>query len=205
MKAPSKKPKEPIPADTYDAICYMVCDMGTQKVEYPGKPPSTARQVKLQWEIPELRHTFETDSGEKIDKPKVIGTTYTYSTFEGANLAQHVTSWMGECPRDFDFSTLAGKTCMLNVIHKTSKATGNPYAKVQAVMKPKGGAMDATTENPLIVYDLPAMGRNFPESMMGDNYEWLRNVIGESREFNAQVDTNQEPEYDAETDEQIPF
>ena len=31
------------------------------------------------------------------------------------------------------------------------------------------------------------MGKKFPDSMMGDNYEWLRTKIGECKEFQAMM------------------
>ncbi len=184
MQAPKSKPKEPVPSGTHMAICYMVADLGTQEVQYPGKPSSLARQLRITWELPDLRMVFKDDEENEVNKPKVIGNTYTYSTYEGANLYQHVSSWMGACPGDFDFSSLIGKNCLLNVIHKKA-ASGNIYGKVSAVIQQPGGTSTVQTENPTILYDLPEMKRNFPESMMGDNYKWLRELIEKSKEFHA--------------------
>lgn len=185
MQAPKSKPKEPIPSGTHRAICYMVADLGTQSVQYPGKPPSLARQLRITWELPDIRADFEDAvTKEKVNKPKVIGNTYTYSTYEGANLYQHVASWTGACPGDFDFSSLIGKNCLLNIIHKKAQS-GNIYAKVSAVIQMPGNTPDAVLENPAILYSLPDMGKVFPDSMMGDNYQWLRELIGESKEFHA--------------------
>lgn len=184
MQAPKSKPKEPIPSGTHRAICYMVVDLGTQEVQYPGKPPSLSRQLRLTWELPDVRMEFEDDNKQKVNKPKVIGNTYTYSTYEGANLFQHVSSWTGSCPSDFDFSSLIGKNCLLNVTHKKAQS-GNIYAKVSAVIQVPGNTSDAVLENPAILYELDAKSKIFPESMMGDNYKWLREMIESSKEFHA--------------------
>ena len=185
MKAPKPKQKELIPADTHLAICYGVVDLGTQSVEYPGKPPKDERQLMLQWELPNIRFKGEKD-GESWDKPRVIKMTYNYSCYELANLSKHVTPWMGACPDDFDFESLIGQPCLLSIIHKTS-GKGNDYAKVAGIMKVPAGTVVPEMENPAILYDMFTHKRNLPESMKGDNYEWLRKIIEGCKEF-AMID-----------------
>jgi hypothetical protein len=186
MKAPAPPAREPIEAGSHRAVCYAVIDIGEQKVEYPGKPPSTARQLRLQWELPDLRMQFEDDNKNKVDKPKVISTTYTFSTYEGSTLSQHVTPWMGSCPDDFDFDSLIGKNCYLGVIHKMSQKK-KLYAKVATVMALPVGVQPSAPENPTILYDMYTMGSNYPESLSGDNYKWLRKIIEDSVGFKPQT------------------
>lgn len=210
MKAPAPPAREPVEAGTHKAVCYAVIDIGEQKVEYPGKPPSTARQLRLQWELPDLRMQFEDKDKNKVDKPKVISNTYTFSTYEGASLCQHVTSWMGSCPDDFDFDSLIGKNCYLSVIHKTSQK-GNVYAKVATIMQLPQGIELAVPENPTILYDMYAMGSNYPESLSGENYKWLREIIEGSVGFNGQPSQGGDEEpppqdtTDYNIDDDIPF
>ncbi len=182
MQAPKQKQRELVPADTHLAICYCVCDLGTRDVVYPGKPPKSVRQILIQWELPNCRMTFE-DGDLTVEKPKVIGKTYTFSTFEGANLAQHITSWMGGCPNNFEFESLLGQSCFLSIIHKLSKSSGNNYANIASVMKVPEGVTVPELENPTIFYDMTAMGRTIPESLQGDNYSWLKEKIEASDEF----------------------
>lgn len=183
MKAPANKPKELIPAKLHKARCYCVCDLGTHVVEYPGSPPKDVRKIMLSWELPECRMQFETEGGEKVDKPRVISQEYTFSCFEKANLAIHVTSWMGACPDDFDFESLLMEPCLLTVVHKTSKK-GNEFAKIASVT----GLMDDMTvpelENDVIYYYLIDHGKELPQSITGNpRLKWLAEKIADSNEW----------------------
>ena len=122
MKAPtSNAPQREIPpVGTHLAICFCVCDVGTHQKSYPGKPPKDTRLIRLGWELPECRAKFETDDGP-VDKPLVVGNEYTFSTYEKANLAMLITPWMGGCGDDFEFETLVGAGCYLNIVHNIAK------------------------------------------------------------------------------------
>ncbi len=186
MRAPSRPPKEPIEAGTHQAICYCVCDLGTQEVTYPGKPPSLARQIKIQWELPLLRAEFEDKDGTKVEKPKVIGQTYTFSLYEGANLYKHLVSWVGEVDKDFEFESLISKSCMLSVIHKKSKTTGNPYARVAGVMMTPLGMPEHKMENPKLYYSIEEHGKVLPESLQAEGrMKWLGEIILQSWELHG--------------------
>ena len=183
MKAPLRPPKDPIEAGTHRGICYCVCDLGTQEVSYPGKPPSIARQLKIQWELPDVRANFE-DDGNKVSKPKVIGNTYTFSLYEGANLSKHLTSWIGSVDKDFEFQSLLGLNCMLSVVHKTSKTSGNIYARVAGVMKMPTGMPMSEPENPTIYYSIEEHGKVLPKLLSSDgNMKWLGELIMQAKEF----------------------
>lgn len=201
MKAPEQKKRDPVPAGPHKAICYCVCDLGTQDVTYPGKPPQATHQILLQWELPDCRMDFEED-GEKVSKPRVIGMTYTFSSYIKANLAQHVISWTGGCDDDFDYESLVGKPCLLNVVHQKAKSSNNTYAKIAAVMPLPSGMTTDGLENPTIFYDIQAMGSKLPMSLQGDNYKWLRERIEESNEFammkhaSGVLNGQQQQEYD---------
>ena len=182
MKAPPRPPKDPIEAGTHRAICYCVCDLGTQDVTYPGKPPSIARQLKIQWELPDIRTTFEED-GNKVSKPKLIGNTYTFSLYEGANLFKHLTSWAGSVNEDFEFESLLGQNCMLSVVHKKSKVSGNIYARVAGVMQMPAGMPTSEPENPTVYYSIEEHGRNLPEPLAKENMKWLAELIMKAKEF----------------------
>lgn len=206
MKAPPRPPKDPIEAGTHRAICYCVCDLGTQNVNYPGKPPSIARQLKIQWELPDVRAEFQNDDGNKISEPKLIGNTYTFSLYEGANLFKHLAPWVGEVDKDFEFQSLLGLNCMLSVVHKTSRVSGNIYARVAGVMKMPAGMPTSKPENPLIYYSIDEHGRNLPEPLTKENMKWLGELIMRAKEFQDGI-----PEPDpsitesSEEEDDIPF
>ena len=141
------------------------------------------RQILIQWELPNCRINLNRDDVE-ISLPRVTGQKYTFSCFHGAKLSQHVTPWVGACPDNFRFEVLLGQACYLSIVHEKGKTNDNVYANIASVMKVPAGTAVPEQENPDIFYDLPAMKKDFPESMMGDNYKWLRELIEGSQEFN---------------------
>jgi len=123
------------------------------------------------------------DVGDNRTAPRVIGNDYTFSTYEGAALAQLITPWVGSCPDNFDFESLIGKACYLAIVHKESASSGNSYAKIASAMKVPDGVSIPQQENDTIFYDMEAMGKDYPLSLMTDSYKWLREKIQESQEF----------------------
>jgi hypothetical protein len=177
-----------------------VCDLGTQEVVYPGKEPKDVRQILIQWELPNCRINIQREEGD-VNLPRVTGQKYTFSTFHGAKLAQHVTPWVGACPDDFDFETLLGLACYLSIVHEKGKTSDNVYANIASVMKVPAGTNVPVQENPTIFYDMATMGKNLPESLQGDNYKWIRDIIEQSAEFQGKDST----EECVENDDEVPF
>lgn len=199
MQAPRPPQKELVPADTHLAICYCVCDIGTQEVTYPGKPTKNVHQIRVIWELPNCRM-----QGDDFDKPRVTGNDYTFSTYEGSALAKLIIPWMGSCPDDFDFESLIGKACYLAIVHKKSESTGNMYARIASAMKVPTGVTVPAQENASIFYDMTAMWKDYPTALQTESYEWLREKIEESKEFTSPakeqtqggMTTEQKGEYD---------
>lgn len=180
MKAPAPPAREPFPKGTHTAVCYAVVDLGTQKTTYLTEEKLT-HQIKIQWEVPALRFQGKDDKGNEYDKPKVIGQTYTFSVGEKAKLNHLLTAWGIEDLPNFDFRELLGKNCLLNVIHKTSKTSGNVYSIVSAAMAIPGGTGVLQPENPLMYYSIEEDGFDIPTVV----YEWMIKIIVESEEHKA--------------------
>ena len=115
---------EVISADTHNAVCVGVYDIGLQESQY-----GTKRQLIVLWEVDEQ------DEGGNKTIPKF----YTASIHPKSTLRQDIISWYGrdlveEERTGFDPQSLVGKPCMLGVIH-----TENGKAKVQNISKPPKG------------------------------------------------------------------
>ena len=70
----------------------------------------------------------------------VISKDYTLSMHEKSNLRKDLESWRGKGftqteAEMFDITKLLGLPCMLNIIHKTSKSSGNTYAAISGITK----------------------------------------------------------------------
>jgi len=205
MKAPASKPKaDPFPQGTHNAVCYGVVDLGTQEVVYQGTK-KMQRKVRIQWEVPAIRVSYTKDDVEH-EGPKVVGKTYTFSTFEKAALAQHLAAWGITDLNTFDFKTLIGMPCMLNVVQKKIDS-GDTISYIAAVMQMPQGMPEMKMENPALYYSIDEHGMNIPDNIYG----WLQESIKKSPEYaNAgSPPQNQAPPMEDTTDygptEEIPF
>lgn len=116
------------PAETYQAACALVCDIGTHLGNYQGRV-TTNHQVVIVFEL------LENDSK---GKPFQMSKFYTISLSEKANLRKDLQAWRGK-PftadelKGFDLEKLIGVNCLLSVIHEEKE--GKTKAKISAIMK----------------------------------------------------------------------
>jgi hypothetical protein len=206
MKAPASKPKsDPFPAGTHNAVCYGVVDLGTQEVTFQGAK-KMQRKLRIQWEVPALRVKYTKDDVEH-EGPKVIGKTYTFSTFQKAALSQHLATWGITDIETFDFKTLIGRSCMLNVVQAVIEG-GDTISYIGAVMQMPAGMPEMKVENPSLYYSIDEHGVNIPENIYG----WLIESIKKSPEWAklGQAPAEQMPTAEPEVDlsnapDDIPF
>lgn len=178
MKYPAKSKgdfKIP-PAGNHVAICNMIVDLGIQpgRGMYPTPRPEVYIRFELCDEIISYLH-----NGVPKEAPMTVGGTYTASMNEKANLRKMVEGWQGKFKSDgdaenFEFKTLLGKKCLLNVVHKDSG--GKTYANIHGASPlPKGMKHDGSQANASIFYSLES-----PDAkMLSFVPEWLRTKIAE--------------------------
>ena len=154
-----------VPQGTHLAISNMVIDLGWQESPY-----GTKHQLYIRWELPQERITFEKD-GEKHEGPMSIGSFYTASLNEKANLRRDLEGWRGRSFTEselesFNVFNVLGAPCQITVTHndkgkaRVSSVTGWP----KGLEKPK-------PENPLVKYspDEP--------DQYDDLQDWLKEII----------------------------
>lgn len=113
--AKEENPGEPIPTGMQQAVCSMVCDIGTQRGQYQGKP-SERRQAVIIWELAEKK-TLGNYAGQPFQTSKF----YTLSLSEKAKLRADLQSWRGrpfteDELKGFDLEKLVGANCFLNIV-----------------------------------------------------------------------------------------
>ena len=175
----------PMPAGTYQGVCYMCIDLGTQ---HNAMFNTDQPKVIIGWEIQEIR----LDDG----RPRAISKEFTNSMHEKANLRQTLESWAGreltqkEIDGEFDMKNLLGANAMIQVIHRKS-GKGNTYATVNNVTKIYKGMQKLEPENEFQYFsfeddmEIPA---NIPE--------WIVSKIQDSYEYQEMMDsshTDEEP------------
>lgn len=182
LRASNKsKSRDPIPAGTHHAVCYSVVDLGIQTSTWKNETKKQWKTI-ITWEIPSFRIKIERGD-ETLDLPRVISREYTLSTHKKSNLSKDLVGWLGrslsgEERLSFDLGTLAGKNCLLTIIH--NERDDNVYANVSSVAKLMDGLPIKQPENPLLTYEIEN-GFDFPENMP----DWIVNKIKDSDNWAA--------------------
>lgn len=118
--AKEEKTYEAVPTGMQQAVCAMVCDIGTHKGEYQGKE-TNRHQVVIIWELDEKK-----TEGDFAGQPFQVSKFYTLSLGEKANLRKDLESWRGrpftaEELQGFDLENLIGANCFLNIVENEGK------------------------------------------------------------------------------------
>lgn len=166
-----------VPPGCHFAICNMVVDLGVQESSYQGQS-KTQHKVYLRFEVPDERVTYEKD-GHEVEGPCSIGSMYTLSLSEKANLRKVLENWRGrpftaEELKGFDITSVAGKCCQVMVQHQESG--GKTYANITGVMgvsrEQKERASKAKSEVGVVVYSLDE-----PEANWDKLPKWLQEKV----------------------------
>lgn len=141
----------PLEPGSYLARCVQIIDLGEQMNDLAGK---LQRQVMLMFEIPSERIEINGD-----DKPRMISATYTLSLSDKAKLRGILESWRGKQFTEeelaaFDLRKILNTPCMLSVVEKTSKASGNKYSSIGTIARAFKGAIVPPAESPIFAFDL---------------------------------------------------
>ena len=180
------KDYEPMEAGNYAAICYMMVEIGHVPNPFHRPDSPTSNEVRhecyIRWEFPGETKVFKPENGPE---PFSIGKTFTLSLHEKAGLRKTLESWRGKPftedeAKRFDITQLLGKTCLINVVHKT-RESGKTYAEVSSISPiPKGMEKPVPSNKPILLsYE------DWNENVYNSLPEWLRNRIAESEEYKA--------------------
>lgn len=179
---------------TYTAVCDRVILMGYQ----PGSAqyPKPKLKVYIRWQIPDER----TDD----NMPMVIGSTFTASMNEKAELRKILTGWRGanfsdDEAQSFDVSKLVGQPCMISVVSKS--ANGKTYTNVASVSRLSKSTKPPKVEGePLVYWNTKS---NEDAYVFKKLPEWLQKKIEDQIDVSTQStgDDNRAPP----PDDDIPF
>jgi len=167
-----------IPEGQYSAVCFALCDLGTQHDQIYG---TNKRKMAVCWELPELQIDYE-ENGRKLKRPATMIRTYTRSLHEKAALRADLEAWRckaftAEELQGFDISKLIGAGCLMQIVHNESG--GKTYANISTLMKlPQGssvsGGLDAH------VFNIDEDGLDVLPEWLPD---WAKEKIQASKEY----------------------
>jgi hypothetical protein len=151
-KGGERRDFKPVPAGTHLAVCTMLIDIGLQP-GFENGPPQ--RKVYIGFEVPAERVEFTDKNGDKTEGPSRIGRFYTASFNEKATLRHHLAAWRGRDftsaeLKGFDLFNILGKSCLINVTHKTSGE--RVYANITSIMALPKGTKGSDPEGAVITY-----------------------------------------------------
>ncbi len=173
-----KEPRELTPAGNHVARLYSIIHIGQVKEEWAGEE-KLMDKVMLRFELPEEMREFD---GKML--PMAISREYTLSMGEKANLRKLVEGMLGKSIDDtedeeYGLTQLAGKACLLNVIHKTSQKK-TEYALI-ASASPLPKKMVAPDQiNPTFIWDYE---ENYDEAALEKMPDFLKDKIKSSVQY----------------------
>lgn len=177
----NKSDYTPVPVGNHVARIYSIIHIGTTLDDTPWGAKER-NKVRITWELPHERKEFKAGEGEK---PFSISATYTLNFGEKANLRKIVEGIIGASLYDeeaatFDVETLLGRTCMVNVTHKTKD--GKTYANVDAVTPVPKGMTVPEPENEWFILNYTDKWEQGKFDKLPD---FLKNQMYETNEYKA--------------------
>ena len=171
------------PEGNHTATLFKIINFGTLETEWKGKKKEQ-KKIRLYWEIPEEKYTYEDKDGKEIQTHHTISSEYTLSFSDQAKLRPIVTGMMGSMNEeelwDFDIEQLLGRACLLNVVHEKGK---NDPSKVYSVVGATSPLIKGlTAPEPLMaqsVIDVNTASEEEIESLSGN----LKDKMKSSKEY----------------------
>ncbi len=176
--APSRKESSPAPKGNHVARLYQIIHIGTNDFEYMGETKSSDK-VRLTFELCNERKAFK--EGDE-PRPWSVSREFGFSMHAKSKLRPFVEGMIGTPLFDkeadnFDFETLLGQECLLNVVH--DEKNGSVYANIAGASPlPKGMVAPApVNENRMIDVNTATAGEiealpEFIKSKMFSSVEW---------------------------------
>lgn len=189
IKVPNQT-REIIPSGNHVGRCVSMVHIGTVPTSY-GNESKLVNKVLLTWELPNMVYEYEDK-----ELTSVISKEYTLTMGSKGNLRKDLESWRGKAfteaeADDFDLTKLLGVPCMLNVIHTTSKTTGNTYANISNVSRMPEGLECPPQSRETFEFNYDA---KFSTEIVDNLPDFIRKKVKMSQEFMAKIGLSVDPQ-----------
>lgn len=153
------------PQGAFAARCCQVIDLGI--VQSKGAYPKRQHEIRL---------AFQLSEKDLEGNPHLISQHFTASLSERAHLYKLLVSWRGRAftaqeLEGFDLKNVAGKPCLINVVHKQSGDGTRTYANIASISPLPKGMPDPDPVVELIVWEYGNAISALPE--------WAHRLIGD--------------------------
>jgi len=178
---------EPAPAGNDAGRCYMVLDLGTQ---YNRMFDNYRRQVFIGFELPNTERKWKDENGQEHSMPFTVGSFYTNSLSEKANLRHDLESWRGrpfteQELQGFDLQKILGIPALVNVMHKEKQGGGTKAVIGSISPLPKSMQCPDKIHDPVFF----SLEEPFDEAMFEKVPKGFQDMIKKSEEWNKEEKT----------------
>jgi len=187
------------PAGTHLARVFKIVNIGTIKESWEGQEKDS-HKIRVYWELPSEKKTYEIEKDgkkETVNSVFSISQEYTLSFGDRAKLRPIVVGIMGEDFKtdqdawNFNIEDILGKSCIINVTHRTSKDGQRQYAIVVSASALMKGQKEEEPVNEAKIVDVETI----TEEELDKVYDTLRQKIKSSKEYQARMNpTETKPE-----------
>lgn len=192
-----------VPEGTHVARCYQFMHFGHILNNF-GDVKDT---IRFTFELPDVTHVFKEEDGEQ---PMSISREYGNFLGETTTLKSHLEAWRGKAftPDElagFDVENVIGASCMVTVIHKTSK-TGKKYSQITGITALPKSITCPKQINTTFVWNY---NTHFDLKILENLHKYFQDIIKGSTEYKdlLQVDVAENESFptvdQAPTDEEI--
>lgn len=184
-----------MPSGPNPGIIYAIVDLGTQTVQYGNSEPEMKRQLYVGIEFPQLKQFFYV--GDTEARSTVVSDELNmFITAENSNMRHFIHAVEGrnltnDEARTFNLFSLIGKKVVVDIEHKISKRTNQPYMNVRGystlnnnfnipqdfnlTLDPMAFAIDCDATGNVI-------GNNFKTENFAKLYNFIKNKVLASKE-----------------------
>lgn len=177
VKRTENKEFEKVKAGIYDAVCYMVCDLGTQVAGFDDESKEIKRRrVRIGFEL--------VDNLMADGRPFVVSKEFTASLHEKSQLTKTLVSWRGrsftqEELGGFNLKKLINVPCQVQIVEIMNNKTGKEYAVIQNILPKNKHFQFSKLHNEFVHFWLDT----FDAEIFSKLYPFLQEKIKTSPEY----------------------
>jgi len=147
----------PAPAGIHNARIFRIADLGTQTIQFKGKPPKQIPQIRIWAELVDTAHAFDPEK-PKDKKPFSVMMDLTFTLTGDSKLKNIIQSINNIKVKPGDsvdvYSKLLNKPCQVQVVHSEPNAEGKVFPNIKEIFAPNPKVKVKELFNETVTFDL---------------------------------------------------